>query len=434
LSATTACLGEILHINTRSLNPAIHPDRVFHLFSIPGFDNERKPEYVTGNQIGSNKYQLASECILVSKINPRIKRIWRVTNPMLNRSVCSTEFIQLIPKRIDIDLRFIEHFLIHTDLERLTATASQAATKSRQRFLPSAILSIPISLPSVAEQRRIVGLLDRAAEIRRRAEAARAKARVIIPALFLDTFGDPATNPKGWPEVHLAAQLLSPLSYGSMTSPKADEAGWRDIRVANIRGGLIDHTDTKYVELAAALIGKHTLRDGDIVLARAIGSEQHLGKCALVFPGTERWAYDSHIMRIRLDPDRVSPFWLHALMNTDGGKKRLLRRSRASAIQHNINTKEVAAFYFGLPHLTFKPSLQSRFSASNHWPAISTRPLPRPRRWPLPSRPKCSRQGAAGTPLRKRPNYERQINRFQETDKRRVFLSLKVMLWSALFV
>jgi hypothetical protein len=43
-----------------------------------------------------------------------------------------------------------------------------------------------------------VGLLDRAAEIRRRAEAARAKARAIIPALFLDTFGDPATKPKGW--------------------------------------------------------------------------------------------------------------------------------------------------------------------------------------------------------------------------------------------
>jgi hypothetical protein len=54
-------------------------------------------------------------------------------------------------------------------------------------------------------------------------------------------------------------------------------------------------------------------------------------------------------MRIRVDPKRVSPFWLHALMNTDGGKKRLLRRSRASAIQHNINTKEVAAFYFALP-------------------------------------------------------------------------------------
>ena len=59
--------------------------------------------------------------------------------------------------------------------------------------------SLRFPLPPLDEQRRIVGLLDRAAEIRRRADAARAKARAIIPALFLDTFGDPATNPKGWP-------------------------------------------------------------------------------------------------------------------------------------------------------------------------------------------------------------------------------------------
>jgi type I restriction enzyme S subunit len=71
---------------------------------------------------------------------------------------------------------------------------------SAQPFIkPSDIKQRRIALPPLEEQRRIVGLLDRAAEIRRRADAARAKARAIIPALFLDMFGDPATNPKGWP-------------------------------------------------------------------------------------------------------------------------------------------------------------------------------------------------------------------------------------------
>ena len=55
----------------------------------------------------------------------------------------------------------------------------------------------------VNEQRRIVRILNRAAEIRRRADAARAKGRAIISALFLDTFGDPGTNPRGWPIVML---------------------------------------------------------------------------------------------------------------------------------------------------------------------------------------------------------------------------------------
>ena len=53
-------------------------------------------------------------------------------------------------------------------------------------------------LPPLDEQRRIVDILNHAASIRRLREQAQAKAREIIPALFLDMFGDPATNPKGW--------------------------------------------------------------------------------------------------------------------------------------------------------------------------------------------------------------------------------------------
>jgi type I restriction enzyme S subunit len=237
--------------------------------------------------------------------------------------------------------------------------------------------SLRFPLPPLDEQRRIVGLLDRAAEIRRRADAARAKARAIIPALFLDTFGDPATNPKGWPETQLSEVLATTLSYGSMTSPRASDDDWLDIRVANIKGGQIDHSDRKYVTLEPSLVAKHSLVDGDIVLARAIGSESHLGKCAVAYPGKKRWAYDSHIMRIRVDQNRISPVWLHTLMNTDGGKARLLRQKRASAIQHNINTKEVAIFTFPLPLLplqtAFAEQVQRLESLARHLDAAAAK-------------------------------------------------------------
>jgi type I restriction enzyme S subunit len=78
-------------------------------------------------------------------------------------------------------------------------------------------------LPPLDEQRRIVGLLDRAAEIRRRADVARAEARAIIPALFLSTFGDPATNPRGWPTARLGA--IAKL-IGGGTPSKANAAFW----------------------------------------------------------------------------------------------------------------------------------------------------------------------------------------------------------------
>ena len=58
---------------------------------------------------------------------------------------------------------------------------------------------IPVPIPPIPDQRRIVDLLSRAEGIVRLRREAEKKAAEIIPALFLDMFGDPATNPKGWP-------------------------------------------------------------------------------------------------------------------------------------------------------------------------------------------------------------------------------------------
>ncbi len=58
--------------------------------------------------------------------------------------------------------------------------------------------SLNISIPAFPEQRRIVDLLSRAEGIVRLRREAEKKAAELIPALFLDMFGDPATNPKGW--------------------------------------------------------------------------------------------------------------------------------------------------------------------------------------------------------------------------------------------
>jgi hypothetical protein len=82
---------------------------------------------------------------------------------------------------------------------------------------PKDVANLSIEIPSLDEQRRIIALLERTAGIRRRATAARAKARAIIPALFLDTFGDPATNPKRWPVRRLGE--LSDFSGGTSLPP-----------------------------------------------------------------------------------------------------------------------------------------------------------------------------------------------------------------------
>ena len=61
-----------------------------------------------------------------------------------------------------------------------------------------ALMSLPVPLPPLDEQRQIVGILNRAAKIERLRAQAADRLREFIPALFVKMFGDPVENPMGW--------------------------------------------------------------------------------------------------------------------------------------------------------------------------------------------------------------------------------------------
>jgi type I restriction enzyme S subunit len=77
-------------------------------------------------------------------------------------------------------------------------------------------LTIEVPVPSLPEQHRLVDILSRAEGIVRLRREAQKKAQELIPALFLDMFGDPATNPKGWQLVRLGdlAEKMSDGPFG----------------------------------------------------------------------------------------------------------------------------------------------------------------------------------------------------------------------------
>ena len=82
---------------------------------------------------------------------------------------------------------------------------------------------LEIPLPPLSEQHRIVEILDQAERIRCLRADADAKAERILPALFIKMFGDPRTNPMGWPVKPLGE--IGELDRGrSRNRPRNDPA------------------------------------------------------------------------------------------------------------------------------------------------------------------------------------------------------------------
>ena len=84
-----------------------------------------------------------------------------------------------------------------------TMAVSDMSQRVTQAIMSREILDIRIPLPPLAEQRRIAEVLDRAEALRAKRRAALAQLDSLTQSLFLDLFGDPATNPKGWPTSHV---------------------------------------------------------------------------------------------------------------------------------------------------------------------------------------------------------------------------------------
>jgi type I restriction enzyme S subunit len=139
---------------------------------------------------------------------------------------------------------------------------------SQASFGTAQLKALEVPLPPLDEQRRIVGLLDRAAEIRYRADVARANARAIIPALFLDTFGGPATNPKGWPVAELGnhADVQGGVQVSAKRAVLPVELPY--LRVANVMRGRLDLSEIKMIRVTAAKHAEQVLSEATYWLSR----------------------------------------------------------------------------------------------------------------------------------------------------------------------
>ena len=93
----TKRLGEIAELHRQNVVPAISGDTLFVHFSLPAYDEGRCPVMELGKEIGSNKFHVPENTVLVSKLNPRIIRVWAPASVGSN-AVASTEFLVLTPR------------------------------------------------------------------------------------------------------------------------------------------------------------------------------------------------------------------------------------------------------------------------------------------------------------------------------------------------
>ena len=138
-------LGDIASIKTNIFSPVKNPDAQLEHYSIPAYDEQKYPVFESAAGVKSNKYILSKNSVMISKLNPDTKRVWR---PMClsELAVSSTEFI--IFEAFNPAYRdFVFSIIDSTAFSDWMCAHTTGSTNSRQRTAPSATLEFQVALP-----------------------------------------------------------------------------------------------------------------------------------------------------------------------------------------------------------------------------------------------------------------------------------------------
>jgi type I restriction enzyme S subunit len=195
--------------------------------------------------------------------------------PKLSYRSTAGGFISIL--RCDRDLvfpRYFYHWVTSVQTQHdLRNCGRQTTNISNLDFDGALELAIPLPYrngkPDLDEQKRIASILDKADAIRRKLQQSLRLSDDFLRSVFLDMFGDPVTNPKGWKIGRMGdySDQLTGYAFKSSEYVQAGE-GVRLCRGANVLPGVIDWSDrADWPKDQCSLLDRFQLIQGDIVVA-----------------------------------------------------------------------------------------------------------------------------------------------------------------------
>jgi len=271
-------------------------------------------------------------------------------------------FCAIVRPHVDrIVPEYLSFFLRSERFRDWTRRSSGSAIKNIRK---SELEAFELDLPELDEQCRIVDLLARAEGIVRLRREARQKAAELIPAIFIDMFGDPATNPNGWPVATLGEVVVSGPSNGLYKHKSAYGTGTPILRIDGFYDGVItDLIQLKRVRLDDEdELRRFALAEGDIVVNR-VNSPEYLGKSAIVPRLAEPTVFESNMMRFSVDKSRVLPEFVIALLQQPASRRHLLVNAKHAINQSSINQQDVKSVRVPMPSVALQQVFAQRIGA-----------------------------------------------------------------------
>lgn len=295
---------------------------------------------------------------------------WKGANGLLNQRVC-----RLLPKTELYERTFL-FLVLKPYLDAINAETSSVTVK---HLSSRTIAEIPLPLPPLPEQKRIVAKIEELFSELEAGEASLRKARrqlsVYRQSLLIQAFEGKLTQkwrtqnphklestvgvqsvvnspelPESWNWIKLGSAIEEP-AYGTSKKCSYESGGLGVLRIPNVVKGAIEADDLKFAEFTEAERKSYELKEGDLLLIRSNGSVSIVGRCAIIEPKHNGFLYAGYLIRLRPRAALLNSRFLRDQMSSHSLRSQIEFAAKSTSGVNNINSKEIQRLVIALPPL-----------------------------------------------------------------------------------
>jgi type I restriction enzyme S subunit len=215
----------------------------------------------------------------------------------------------------------------------------------------NSLKEIQIPLPPLSTQKRIAEILDAADALRCKDQELLKKYDELAQAIFIDMFGDPVKNEKGW-ECLVGKNYANRISVGVVIKPASFyvKNGVPALRSQNVRPNRITKDNLVYFskETNETVLYKSRIYTGDVLIVRT----GQPGTSAVV---EEEMNGVNCIDMLIVSPKKeiISPYYLAFFLNSDAGKS-YISSNQKGQIQQHFNVGDINNFKIPIPPIALQ--------------------------------------------------------------------------------
>ncbi len=309
-------------------------------------------ETVTGSQSAATKlFKVETGDFIYSRLFA-----WRGAFGMigsdLDGSYVSGEFPTFQPVPDKIDTKFIRFwFRLPSTIERVEADCSGSTPLTRNRFKENFFLDLEITLPPLAEQRRLMARIEALAAKIEEARTLRKETVEQTDAILRSASSQLCRSLQS--SCVTIERLVGPegLQNGKSVKPSAEINGVRCLALSSMRRGHIDVGDSKPVPLTKREAEPFLVRKGDVFVMRGSGSKALCGQAGIVTLHTEAVIFPDLFIRVRLPTAAILPEFFVAVWNSPSTREQLEERAKTTSGIWKVNQGHIASTSIAVPPL-----------------------------------------------------------------------------------